>query len=169
MSMKTPMLRFPLTSIALVLGSIVVSGALVGHINVIQVTAGALDGIAPNEVDDVAIVAVLTALAFIADHVLAARRAQHEIISLQIERLRVVQVTMRTVQDIVNNCLTQLQLVRFEAEGLVPPESLALFDDAIHDTAAKLKVLGDLDTYAEHQMAAGTGLGRDRTLTTIAP
>ena len=66
---------------------------------------------------------------------------------------------MRTVQDIVNNCLNQLQLVRFEAEGHVSPESLAIFDEAIQETAAKLRTLGDLEAYTEHQMVAGTGLG----------
>ena len=30
----------------------------------------------------------------------------------QAERLRVVHVTMRTVHDIVNNCLNQLQILR---------------------------------------------------------
>jgi len=68
-------------------------------------------------------------------------------------------VTMRTVQDIVNNCLNQLQLVRFEAEGHVSQDALATFDESIQETAAKLRVLGDLEAYTEHQMVAGTGLG----------
>ena len=65
---------------------------------------------------------------------------------------------MRTVQDIVNNCLNELQLVRLEAEGQVSQESLALFDEAIRETSAKLTTLGDLEAYTENQMAAGTGL-----------
>ena len=82
------------------------------------------------------------------------------------EQLRVVQVTMRTVHDIVNNCLNQLQLLRFDAEGHVPEESLAFFDAAIEDTAAKLKALGDLETFAEKQMASGVGLSLDARSTT---
>jgi hypothetical protein len=66
---------------------------------------------------------------------------------------------MRTVQDIVNNCLNQLQLVRFEAEGHVSQEALAIFDASIQETAAKLKALGDLETYTETQMEMGPGLG----------
>lgn len=77
---------------------------------------------------------------------------------LQAERLRVVQVTMRTVQDIVNNGLNQLQLLRFEAEGHVPPETLALFDESIRSTSAKLKALGDLEEFTEQSLAAGSGL-----------
>jgi PAS domain S-box-containing protein len=77
---------------------------------------------------------------------------------LEAERLRVVQVTMRTVHDIVNNCLNQLQLLRLDAEDKVPLESLVLFDQAIKETSMKLNAMGDLQAYAEMQMAIGTGL-----------
>lgn len=84
-------------------------------------------------------------------------RVVHEV-QLQAERLRVVQVTMRTVQDIVNNCLNQLQLLRLTAEGLVPEESLLLFDAAIQDASVKLTALADMKTFAEKDMAIGLGL-----------
>ena len=77
---------------------------------------------------------------------------------LQAGQLRVVHVTMRTVQDIVNNCLNQIQLLRLDAEGLVPEESLVLFDVAIQETSARLKALGDLKVFAEKHMAAGGGI-----------
>ena len=77
---------------------------------------------------------------------------------LQAERLRVVQVTMRTVQDVVNNCLNQLQLLRISAEGHVPEESLQLFDAAIHDASAKLRAMADVTTFTETRMAIGPGL-----------
>ena len=82
-------------------------------------------------------------------------------IALQAERLRVVHVTMRTVQHVVNNSLNQLQGLRFEAEGHVPKESLATFDATIHDTFAKLAVLGNLPAYAETPMEVGVGLDDD--------
>jgi signal transduction protein with GAF and PtsI domain len=85
-------------------------------------------------------------------------RLKHEA-QLQAERLRVVQVTMRTVQDIVNNCLNQLQLLRIEAEGKVPDESLVLFDDAIRVASDKLTALGNIHEFTEHHMAVGSGLG----------
>jgi signal transduction protein with GAF and PtsI domain len=84
-------------------------------------------------------------------------RVVHEA-HLQAERLRVVQVTMRTVHDIVNNCLNQLQLLRIAAEGHVPQESLTQFDDAIRDAAARLRALGNLEVFAELPMEIGTGL-----------
>lgn len=78
--------------------------------------------------------------------------------ALQAERLRVVHVTMRTVHHVVNNSLNQLQGLRFDAEGHVPAESLATFDATIHDTFAKLAVLGNLRAYAEKPMEVGLGL-----------
>jgi signal transduction protein with GAF and PtsI domain len=84
-------------------------------------------------------------------------RMTHEAL-LQAERLRVVQVTMRTVQDVVNNCLNQLQLLRISAEGHVPEESLQLFDEAIHDASAKLRAMADVKTFTEKRMAVGPGL-----------
>ena len=155
--MKTPRLQSPFTTLAVVLSIIALLAALIGHINLIQWPLDFLDRIEHNEIDDVITSFVLVIVAFIVDQVLAARRARHET-GLQAERLRIVKVTMRTVQDIVNNCLNGLQLVRFEAEGHVVQESLTLFDEAIQQTSAKLQRLGDLEAYAENQMAAGSGL-----------
>jgi K+-sensing histidine kinase KdpD len=78
--------------------------------------------------------------------------------ALQAERLRVVHVTMRTVQHVVNNSLNQLQGLRFDAEGHVPSEVVASFDATIHDTFAKLAVLGNIPAYAEKPMESGIGL-----------
>jgi hypothetical protein len=156
--MKISAIRFPLTSAAIAIAIISLTAALIGDINLIEVPFGLLDRIEQHEIDDIVTVVILVICAFVVDHVIVARRAQHEI-GLQAERVRVVNVTMRTVQDIVNNCLNQLQLVRFEAEGHVSQEALAVFDASIHDTAAKLKALGDLETYSEKQMEMGAGLG----------
>lgn len=77
---------------------------------------------------------------------------------LQAERLRVVRMTMRSVHDIMNNCLNQLQLLRFEAEGHVPQESLVHFDEAILAAVAELKSLADAEGFTEKQMQIGVGL-----------
>src|SRR4029077_20437970 len=84
-------------------------------------------------------------------------RIQHEA-QMQVERLRVVHMTMRTVQDIVNNCLNQLQLLRMDAEGHVPDESLWLFDDAISTASSKLRGLGNLEVFSEREMEIGAGV-----------
>ncbi len=84
-------------------------------------------------------------------------RILHEA-QLQAERLRVVHMTMRTVQDIVNNCLNQLQILRMDAEGLVPDSSLALFDEAIDTAVAKVRALANLQVFAEVPMGIGPGI-----------
>lgn len=155
--MKMQTLRFPFTSVAVVLALTVLSAALIGDVNLIGTTFGLLDRIEQHEIDDIVTALFLVMAAFVVDQVVAARRTRHEI-GEQTERLRVVKVTMRTVQDIVNNCLNQLQLVRLEAEGHVSHEELALFDESILDTTVKLKALGNLETYTESQMAVGVGL-----------
>ena len=75
------------------------------------------------------------------------------------ERLRVFSVTMRTVQDIVNNFLNNLQLFRLEAEkkNALDPESLELMESIIQDTATKLRKLGKLDSIEVKQMVHSTG------------
>ena len=75
------------------------------------------------------------------------------------QRLQVLKATMRTVHDLMNNFLNNLQLFRMEAEeGPLTPESLELFDDLISGTAEKLKALGDSELVIEYQMASGVGI-----------
>jgi len=78
------------------------------------------------------------------------------------ERLRVLKATMRTVQDIVLNSYQELQLIRFQAEDLVPESSLELFDEIIADASMKLRMLNDLDATPEKQMEMGIGIDYDR-------
>ncbi|MDD5331149.1 MAG: hypothetical protein PHX38_14210 [Sulfuricella sp.] len=74
-------------------------------------------------------------------------------------RLRVFQSTMRTVNDIVNNSLNDLQLVRLalENEERVPSdsESLRMLDQLIHETSAKLNKLGDMQELKEKDLGGG--------------
>jgi K+-sensing histidine kinase KdpD len=83
--------------------------------------------------------------------------------ALQEERLRVVRITMRTVEDIVNNSLNQLYLLRLEADGRVAPETLQHFDETIQDMAAKVTNIGRLTTFAEKQMVLGMALDDNPT------
>jgi hypothetical protein len=123
----------------------------------------------PTDVGWAVAIAVLRAAAVAFTGLVFARQSEHErrlrrdleqrhALQLRAEQLRVVQVTMRTVQDIVNNCLNQLQILRLDAEGHVSAESLNQFDQAIRRASSQLKALGELESYAEKQMEAGTGL-----------
>ena len=130
-------------------------GGLIGKL--VEVTAARSDG---SEIPvELAIAAVRSDKAPIFTGVLrditARKRAIDEI---QLQRLRVFKATIRTVQDIVNNLLSNLQLVHFEAENQLPPEMLALVDRIVEEAAAKLKALGDLETVKEKEMAMGLGI-----------
>jgi hypothetical protein len=164
--MKDKLLRFPFTTAAAVVAAIVVLSALFGNFNLLDFPVSVLDRIEKHEINGVATALVQLIVAMVIDNVRAARRekrksrrqAEQREAELQAEQLRVVHVTMRTVQDVMNNCLNQLQLLRVDAEGLVPEESLRFFDDAIHETSVQLKTLGNLDVFAEKPMVVGSGL-----------
>ena len=81
-------------------------------------------------------------------------------LKIQEERLRVYSATMRTVHDIVNNFLNNLQVFQLEAEktNALDPESLELMDSIIQQTATKLKNMGKLDSTDVKQMFDGTGI-----------
>lgn len=72
-------------------------------------------------------------------------------------RIQAVRSTMATVHDVVNNALNNLVLIRMEAERsqALSPDTLALFEDLIGDTAAKLRHIDELETFAEHTLGKG--------------
>jgi hypothetical protein len=113
-------------------------------------------GIERAESDIITMAFLLVMPAFFIDRSVARQKAH--MAHVLAEQLRVLRVTMRTVQDIVNNNLNQLQLLRVEAEGLVPNDTLALFDKTIENTAAELTALGNMAVFAEKPMAIGSGL-----------
>jgi PAS domain S-box-containing protein len=104
----------------------------------------------------------VTGASTVAQDISGRKRAEAELNRLndeiQLQRLRVFKATITTVQDIVNNLLNSFQLVRFEAEGQLPAEMLALVDRMVQEAAEKLKTLGDLETVKEKEMAIGLGI-----------
>jgi hypothetical protein len=155
--MNTHLLRrYPYTSVALALALVVFVASLIWDFNVFALPSFDIIGIEQSEIGEIVIAFLLVIPAFFVDRVVARQRA-HEA-QLLAEQLRVLRVTMRTVQDIVNNNLNQLQLLRFEADGHVPNETLTHFDSTIRDTVARLTALGNMEVFAEKPMEAGPGL-----------
>lgn len=91
-------------------------------------------------------------------------RKKHKV-EVQEERLKVLRATMVTVQNIVNNFLTGIQLFQMEAEekNALDPESLALMDSIIKDTATKLNQIAELDSVSLKKMAVGIGLDYEKS------
>src|SRR6266436_2053925 len=156
--MKTILQRHLATSIAGSLLVLTVLWALLGDVNVINVDVRFIEnlvsGIETHEIDDIFIAFVLLGLGVMIDSKVQKRKKQREA-EIQAQRLR---ATMVTVQDIVNNFLNSLLLFRMEAEDVLPPESLKLFDELVKDTSAKIKMLGDLDSTPETSMAVGIAI-----------
>jgi|SoiMethySBSTD1v2_1073268.scaffolds.fasta_scaffold195590_3 hypothetical protein len=153
-------LRLPMTTIAFLLATMLVCATLFTDFDLIRVNFQILErlqGLELYEVDDLLTAFLLIGVGLVVDHLVYSQRRKRDR-QLQEHRLRVLKATMRTVQDIVNNCLNSLQLFRLEAEDVLSPESLALFDQLIRETAAKLTALGDLEATPERLMASGIGI-----------
>lgn len=88
---------------------------------------------------------------------------------VEAQRLRVFRATMTTVHDLVNNFLASMQLIRLEAEDVLPKETIELFDQLIEDNAAELRLLGDLQVVREKEMAAGLGIAYREDDTPLEP
>jgi hypothetical protein len=74
------------------------------------------------------------------------------------QRFQAFRATMTTVQDIVGNFLNSMQLVRMECDGVLPEQSIELFDHLIAEASAHLKALAELDHVHEKPMAIGAGI-----------
>jgi hypothetical protein len=129
--------RFPYSVVALALALLVFAGAVFFDINVFNLPVVNVIGIERSEFGQIMIAFLFTVPAFFADRVVARQRSHEQ--QLRGEQLRVLRMTMRTVQDIVGNALMSLYVFRAEAEPGVSHQSLALFDHIIADTAERLK------------------------------
>jgi hypothetical protein len=145
---------FPFTLAALILAGSVLAMVLTTDFGVVDLRLD-VERISGTEFDELVISWAVVIVALGVD---LAKRASRRADRLQAEQLRVVHVTMRTVQDVVGNCLTELQLLRMHADGVVPPEALAIFDESIRVTSAKLQGIEQLKSFAEKEMAVGSGL-----------
>ena len=153
------MRRFRVTYVTIALaGAILVSDFFAG-INLFHAASQLFERIAGNHVYAFVTAVLIIIVGLCIDLFVAGQKAKRET-EIQAQRLRVLKAAMRTVQEIVNNAFNELQLFRLDAEGLLPQESLKLFDGVIRGTAAKLKVLADLESTAETMTPFGPSIDR---------
>jgi hypothetical protein len=152
-----PLREWPATFIGAFLALNLVLAAWVGDFDFIKLHLTLLDRIQKHQIDDfvVAFVLIFVGLAF--DGWVSEQRKLRQA-EIEEQRLKVLRATMRTVQDVMNNFLNQMQLFRLEADSVLPEESLEAFDELIEQASGKLKALGNLDEAREIQMATGTGI-----------
>jgi hypothetical protein len=92
----------------------------------------------------------------------AVREARYET-EVREQRLRVLQATMQTAQDIVDNFLNNMQVLRSEAqEGDLSFASCVVFDELTQRAAADLRALGGFDLVSEKQLAVGVAFSFKR-------
>lgn len=103
-----------------------------------------------HEADEIMLSFFLVAIGISIDLIVIKKNHEKKI-AIQEQRLRVLKATMRTVQDIVNNFLNNMQFFLLEAQEkeALDKESLQLIDTIIIDTSDKLKQLGDLESTPE--------------------
>jgi hypothetical protein len=143
--------KFSLIALALALG--MYATAIIWRINYFEGLLAGLARLEAYQLDE-----LLLALAVLLPGVLAdflvlkfRRRRQREV---ERQRLKVLKATMNTVQDIVNNFLNSMQYFRFLAEkgNVLDPKVLAMLDDLIFDTSAKLTALAELESTPERKV-----------------
>jgi hypothetical protein len=149
--------RYLATLVATAIAIVILWLTLVRHFDIIRWNVELLQHIEGTSVDDVIFCVLLVIVCLIVDSARFSSR-QRGLRATEEERMRVFKSTMLTVQDLVNNALTNLQMVRLEADTLLPSSTLALFDGIIHDTAGQLKLLGDLEVLIEQPMVIGVGI-----------
>jgi hypothetical protein len=123
--------------------------------DVVKLDLQILDGIARHEVDDLLAGLLLIFLGVTID--LIARRKRHKA-EIEAQKLRTLKATMRTVHDIVNNFLNNLMVFELQAAAITKPGALDPLERIIHETAGKLKALGDLESVREIPLAMGPGI-----------
>jgi len=73
------------------------------------------------------------------------------------DRLHTMQLTMTSVNDIVNNLLTNMQFIQFKAEqGIVlDHEEIKLLDTQIKETAEKIQKIHELEEILDRDLGQG--------------
>ena len=122
--MKKTIIRFPTTFVGLIIASILVLSALLGN-DLVKLDLKFIESIQQHEVDDILTAFLIILVSLIIDEIRIARAHRREAETME-AKLRTLKATMRTVQDLVNNCLNGLQLFRLEAEEAVPADSLRI-------------------------------------------
>jgi hypothetical protein len=154
--MKKTIIKFPTAFVGLIIASILVLSASLGN-DLVKLDLKFIESIQQHEADDILTAFLIILVSLIIDEIRIARAHRREAETIE-AKLRTLKATMRTVQDLVNNCLNGLQLFRLEAEEAVPADSLRMFDCLISETATKINKIADLDWVQEVQQASGPGI-----------
>lgn len=133
--------RFPLTTTAFVIAVLVVGAGFIWNINVIDVPLDFLARIERSEIDEIITLLLLIGAGMLGDRAIEARRT---IARMESERLRAIEATMRLVRNIVDEFLTQLQLLRTELRTdsqKYGQMEANMFEQAVEELSSKLNAV----------------------------
>ena len=146
------------TGVAILVATPIFLGVFFTEFDVLNSGLQALVRVENSEIDEIIATFLIVIFGLVIDRLRAWSRTRRRA-EIDEHRLQVLQATMRTVHDLVNNFLNNMQLFRMEGEvAPLSPESLELFDTLIHETAEKLRALGASESVVEYQMASGAGI-----------
>lgn len=132
----------------------------ISGVDFIDVVGKLIEGIPANHLDEILIAILLVCIGTAIDGT-AARHQRDREAEIQAQRLMVFKATMRSVHELVNDSLNQMQLFRMQAVGLMPEESLTSFDDLIERTAEELRALGNLQSTPERDTPLGRSIDHE--------
>jgi len=143
-----------------VIGAIVGVGlilfSVLTHIDLIKLNLKFLETIERHQWDNMLIGVTLVLVGLTIDRILSRqRRRKRQQDEIEALRLRTLQATMRTVQDIVNNFLNNLMLFEIPAKGDGSSDTM---EELIQNTAQQLRSLGDVESVVEQTLAVGIGI-----------
>jgi hypothetical protein len=128
------------------------------NLDVLQLGTRFAEFLQPHEIDDDVAAMSLIFVGLCIDNRRDKRQYKLQL-QIQADRVAVLKATMRTVQDLVNNFLNNMQLVQQEAGEALSQETLELLERITFETSAKLKSLGDLEHVPDTKLAIGAGIG----------
>ena len=108
------------------------------------------------EIDEVILLMAFTSVGVVFDLIRfkVELKQRDELIS---DRLHTVQLTMTSVNDIVNNLLTNMQFIQFKAEqgAILNPEEIEILDNQIREAAEKIQKIHELEEILDRDLGQG--------------
>ena len=149
---------------ALVFAALQLAAVFTFDLDLFELVLIPLEKLEAYELDEIVLVLLIVGAGLLFD-LAAARARQQRHLEVQEQRLRVLKATMRTVHDIFNNFLQNLQLFEREARSseALSAASQEHLGELITRTAHQLRRLGDLEDTPEIEMAGAIGIDLEGT------
>ena len=149
-------LRWPMTLGALLLSGMLDLLVMAADIEVFEALVVLMERLEDYEIDELLVLSMLVLPVALIELFLSYQRKRNAAEQESL-KLRTLQSTMRTVQDILGNFLNNLMVFRLQAEesGAISEEELRELDQMIQDTAQRVNRLADVEVVVEKELTKG--------------